>query len=509
VRHAPLLLLTLFAVVALSFPLSDTDLWWHLAAGRSMIESRSWLRVDPFCASSAGTPWIDLHWGFQMLVLGLHRLGGDGLLVATRIGLVLAAWLVALRGRLAWDTAALACLLVFATRLLLDLRPLLVTIPCLVLLWTLLEESELETLPLLGCLGLQCVLANVQGLFLLGPLACAASAAGRWLEHDRPGALRRLALVAGLLAASLANPYGIHAFDLARLVASRIVPSAGNLFSREIPENLPLFSWILQEPGRALPLAWAGFGTALLWRGGTGSRSRALLLAGAALLAMLAIRNLPLLAVASLICVAPRPWTSTWMPAAVAVSAAATLSIAPLRERRWNLPDSWIAPLQRPSDATFAILRASPGAVFHELRVGGWLSWILDRPGSCWADTRLVLHDAAFVRAYLDALDRPDRFDSSAATRKFRYVLLPVASWPRDRPLLVHLLRSPSWRLREGDGAWALLERRDASADAPADSAPLHEVDDRIASRFRANPRLEAFVRSNWLEVRREAERAP
>lgn len=497
--------------MALSFPLSDTDLWWHLAAGRSMVEAQSWLRADPFCRSSAGTPWIDLHWGFQLLVLGVHHLGGDALLVATRIGLVLAAWLVALRGRLAWDTAALACLLVFATRLMLDLRPLLVTIPCLVLLWNLVEDSELDTLPLLGCLGLQLVLANVQGLFLLGPLACAASAAGRWLEHDRSGARRRFALVAGLVLVSVVNPYGIHAFDLARLVASRIVPSAGNLFSREIPENLPLLSWILQEPARGLPLAWAAFGIAFLWRGGTGSRSRALLLVGALLLAMLAIRNLPLLAVACLLSVRPKPWQSLRMPAGIAVSTAVALSISPLLERRWNLPDSWIAPLQRPSDSTFAILRASPGAVFHELRAGGWLSWVLDRPGSCWADTRLVLHDAAFVRNYLDVLDHPDRFDSRATTRGFRYALLPVASWPRDRPLLVHLLRSPSWRLRYCDGAWALLERRDATPDAQAstDNAPLHAVDARIASRFRANPRLEAFVRSNWRDIRRDAGIAP
>src|SRR5687768_10834003 len=60
-------LAALVFVTALT-PVSDGDLWWHLAAGREMIATRSFLRVDPFTLSAAGRPWPDLHWLFQLFV---------------------------------------------------------------------------------------------------------------------------------------------------------------------------------------------------------------------------------------------------------------------------------------------------------------------------------------------------------------------------------------------------------------------------------------------------------
>ncbi len=86
-------LLGLAALAALT-PVADSDIWWHLAAGREMIARRGFLWADPFSLGARGRPWIDLHWLFQLGSYGLFRLGGLAALVAGKAILVAAgAWL--------------------------------------------------------------------------------------------------------------------------------------------------------------------------------------------------------------------------------------------------------------------------------------------------------------------------------------------------------------------------------------------------------------------------------
>ena len=92
VSRAVLLSWTALCVAVLAwtvcFPLTNTDIWWHLSAGRWILEQGRIPRVDPFAAGTAGTPWIDLHWLFQVAALGVHRLGGVAGLVLTKVALV-------------------------------------------------------------------------------------------------------------------------------------------------------------------------------------------------------------------------------------------------------------------------------------------------------------------------------------------------------------------------------------------------------------------------------------
>ena len=48
--------------------LYDSDIWWHLRTGQWIGEHREVPRVDPFTFASAGRPWIDLHWLFEVLL---------------------------------------------------------------------------------------------------------------------------------------------------------------------------------------------------------------------------------------------------------------------------------------------------------------------------------------------------------------------------------------------------------------------------------------------------------
>lgn len=507
VRHAPTIVVVCFAALALSFPLSDTDIWWHLSSARAMLESLSWLRSDPFCTSSLGDPWTDLHWGFQILAFAWWRLGGDTALVALRVVLVVAAVWIALRGRMGWGPAIVAILIVFQMRTFLDLRPLLVSLVALAALWRLLEGAP-SALRWTGAILLQIALANTQGLFLLGPLFALASGCGALLERRKHVAVPHLASAATLVAASLANPWGWNAFDLATRVAGRIVPSASNLFSKEIPENLPLHQWIPAHPGGAIVLAWIAVFAWISLRPGPGWAARALLLAGTGLLACMAVRNLPLFGLAVLLSVENRPVRIPWMLPVCGILVPGLLAAPLLLERRWDDPSSAAAPLRLPDSTTLSLVEREPGPIFHEIRAGGWLSWNLPGRNTCWCDTRLVLHDAAFVADYLDVLRRPDRFEEWSRERGFRFALLPVHEMPDAHPLVVHLLASGSWKLVDCDGAWALFARPDASVPAVdwKDAEGRSRIASRIRERLGDNSRLERLATRSIEALLREAE---
>ncbi len=505
-RALPFFLLAVFVGATFTWPLSDTDLWWHLSAGREMLTRFAWLRSDPFCLSSLGTAWTDLHWGFQLALFSLHRAGGETALIATRGLLVGATVALTLRGRLSWDTLAVAGLVLVGSRLFLDLRPLLVTLLCLAALWIALER-RLDLRSATVAILAQIALVNTQGLFLLGPLFALISAAGLRWEGDAPGARARVLLAAGLAGASLANPWGLDAFSLALRIAHRILPGGDAIFAREIPENAPLWIWLGEDPLRSLPWIWALVVSAFLIRRGPGFVGRTLLLGCGAALSLLAVRNLPFLALALLLSIGSRPWPHPRKLATGVFLLLAALTAPSILERRWNLPGNPVAPTHFPGSSALEALRHHPGPVFHELRIGGWLSWNLPYRGACWADTRLVLHDADFVRAYLAVLDHPSRFQTWSDHQGFQVAVVPVVAWPRFRNLAVHLLHSPHWRLIESDGAWAVFARippRGDSTPVPVAISPSR-IERALQARFQGNSLLESFVRERWASLLDEA----
>jgi len=80
------LLVTMAAVFAMAARVPvDSDGWWHLASGRTIVERGSIPHEDPFSHTKAGTPWVDNGWLTQVGFYLLYRwLGyaGLGLLVA-------------------------------------------------------------------------------------------------------------------------------------------------------------------------------------------------------------------------------------------------------------------------------------------------------------------------------------------------------------------------------------------------------------------------------------------
>lgn len=74
-------LVLLWTFLTCCFPLCDTDFWWHLRTGELIVERGEIPGVDWFTFTDWDKPWIDLHWGFQLLITALYHLGGGRLVV--------------------------------------------------------------------------------------------------------------------------------------------------------------------------------------------------------------------------------------------------------------------------------------------------------------------------------------------------------------------------------------------------------------------------------------------
>jgi hypothetical protein len=79
---------------ALFRPIFNPDLYWHLSAGRRIVELGAIPRTDWLSSTRSGVPWHDFEWLGQLLYYGVHRAGGMGglwLLKGLIVGLIVAA----------------------------------------------------------------------------------------------------------------------------------------------------------------------------------------------------------------------------------------------------------------------------------------------------------------------------------------------------------------------------------------------------------------------------------
>jgi hypothetical protein len=524
-------------------PLSDGDLWWHLAAGREMLRTHAFLRTDPFSSGAAGRPWIDVHWAFQLVVYAIYQLGGLRALVVVK-GLVVAIGALVL-GDVVWRAGRnrahavfVPALLfaLFAARGLLLLRPVIPTLLFLALYVHALERFRhegriaiLAPLPLL-----QVAWSNVQALSMLGPVvvfvyatAACADALGRshdWWPFARElsGGVdmrRAVSVLAGLLTSCLAacfvTPYGLSAVSLPFSLLARLVPGAGNVYSASIAENVP--PWVLDEsaPGRFVHLAIYLAALALCLATARRLRPSHLMLAVAfSALALASNRNVLLLywvaTPIAVVAVGPTLAGLSWRfrqraarragVAALAGSIVAGLSlggVAFARETTIAEPAPWRVPAE---SARRIAERGGKGDVFAADEYGGYLEWQLGRSHRPFIDTRLVLRSRPEFEQYLAIVDEPRLFDEWERAHDFKYVLLPVGYPDRYLALAAHLYKSERWALIYTDGSEVLFARRNELApdERSWDLASTELTDEVLAAlavRFANGPRLHEAAR--------------
>lgn len=186
------------------------DAFWQLAAGHWMIRHHAVLRRNIFSWDLAGKPWINIEWGYDVL-LALVMGGGP------RFGYAFAALLAALtfsgfyrlarvagadRGRAAWLMGAASVL----TLPFWDYRPQIVAYPLAVwfLAWVW-EDRRAGRVPW-RALPLVLIWANVHGSWILAPVWGALEMGLAFMKRDNGRAL--LPWVAALMAVGFINPWG-------------------------------------------------------------------------------------------------------------------------------------------------------------------------------------------------------------------------------------------------------------------------------------------------------------
>ncbi|MBV8610391.1 MAG: hypothetical protein JO034_23395 [Singulisphaera sp.] len=246
------------------FPLKDTDFWWHLRTGDLIRQTGEIPKVDPYTFTMQGSPWIDLHWAFQVALSWGYTHGGVVALNLAKCVITCAAvFLLITARRREWPVwvvvlAWLPALLVLGGRM--YVRP--ETFSLLFLSGFLAILVRWDRSPALAWLlpAIEVCWVNSQGLFVLGLIVLAFALIDAAL---RPGSFAparkawwRVIAPASLLtgAACLVNPYGIvgalYPLQLARTMRNPIFTTSPYRIAELTP--IPLF---IREAGWAnLPL---------------------------------------------------------------------------------------------------------------------------------------------------------------------------------------------------------------------------------------------------------------
>jgi tetratricopeptide (TPR) repeat protein len=262
---ADLFLIGMFLSLAFllgAFPLKDVDYYWHLRTGDLIRQTGRVPTTDIFTYTAApNTPWIDLHWIYQVAISwGFEHAGVVGLNLAkcALTCLALALLVTARRGDwpiwvmlLAWMPA----LMVLSGRM--YIRPETLTLVYLSMFLAVIFRWDriprlAYALPLI-----QVAWVNSHGLFVLGPIILTFGLFDGLLRHGALTAERRswwrtIGLASGgTILACLINPY----FLTGALYPLALAGTMRNpVFSRSIAELMPIPMFIETTGWRNLPL---------------------------------------------------------------------------------------------------------------------------------------------------------------------------------------------------------------------------------------------------------------
>ncbi|MDR3580975.1 MAG: hypothetical protein P4L44_13525 [Oryzomonas sp.] len=251
---------TALAIVALLVRvIVDSDTWFQVAIGRDILRRVEVPRIDHYVAAAFNRPYHDSHWLFQVLLSLADSCGG-----MTAVGLLMIIlWGCTLffcyRASCRWNSTSICCLLVFLAAVACSdrfiPRPEVVSYLMVSVFYYLLQERRVTSVRHLTIFALlQAAWANSHGLFVIGPfmagcyLLSVVISPGR-TEYPEPLAL--LKLIAVLLVATLATPFGIEGWRYAVLLATEAGPNSSSHFQGLI-ELTPTFGKV----ARSFPDFW-------------------------------------------------------------------------------------------------------------------------------------------------------------------------------------------------------------------------------------------------------------
>ena len=490
--------MTVIAVALFSiFPLTDTDIWWHLACAREWVQT--W--------TPSRSPVVNVHEYFQRVVGFVYGIGGAPLLVAFKAvlwGIVFALFLLPQRKPCAESQsksavlvgATLAALVLFVFRYHFEIRPVLFSLLFLGIYWNLLPEilnssshssrtSRLEPRTyflLLFVLVIQWLWCKCQGLYILGPLLAVAVLVSVWLDAWRskiklPKKSRffHVGVVLALFAMPFLHSEGLNLFLYPFGLFDRLVgmsPSA-SVFASEIAENRSPFALLtagenVLECVVMILLCVAGLVIAV-WN---------------VLKGRLGLMPICLFATAFLTFIAERNFV-LFMPVLLYGTVAFSTNHQPPTTNHFLLPTTYFLPstsyfllffllglwtrsllaydssmiaFQRvPVDAaTWMDAHPHEGHLFNDDRAGGYLEFV-NPSEPVYIDGRFILKTADFFERYLRYADNPVLFMHDADSLRIGRAIFPLRYYARWGSLLSALETQEDWNVVYRDSLYIVL----------------------------------------------------
>jgi hypothetical protein len=177
--------LLLIFLLAARTPL-DTDLYWHLAAGRQTWQSGQAMVADTFSFTRAGQPWLNHSWLSQVMLYGLFQVGGSlalGVWMAGLATLSMGLMIAQMRGP-AIFRAFLSVLAVTVAAVVWSPRPQLVSLALFALIGWLLYLYKVQRAKILWLLPfLFWAWSNLHGGWSLGLMWIGIVIAGEACNH--------------------------------------------------------------------------------------------------------------------------------------------------------------------------------------------------------------------------------------------------------------------------------------------------------------------------------------
>ncbi len=253
--------IALAAVVACN-KVWNVDIFWHLKSGQWMLQHGKVLGHDPFSVDGPAT-WVNVHWGFQLVVALIHAVAGFAGLVMLKMALfaaVMAVFALHLRRRIApaWLMLSGAWVILgIETRL--RVRPEAFTYLLLMATLVILESVRrgASVRRLWWLVPINALWVNMHGVFIVGPAAAWAALIGafadRLLRRDRAGGLASGKAVLPLAVATAAcflSPWPVQA-GLHPLLLGTRVSGEERLYSFGVQELRPTY---LMNPFRTFPV---------------------------------------------------------------------------------------------------------------------------------------------------------------------------------------------------------------------------------------------------------------
>ncbi len=462
--------------------MAGSDMWWHLAAGREIIEAGSVRLVDHWSFTAAGQPWNNHEWLADVIYyLWTGAFGVETLVYWKWLVLILTfAILQRVLARLTGDNVSALVLAVVALAIaapFIDVRPHLYSLLGFsVLLWLRLDRvSPLWTLMLLFLLWV-----NLHGGFIFGLMAVGILVFP-WRDPSL-GAIGRAALVvAACTLVCLVNPDGLEVFILPLVYAfdtGSPYRELGEWLSPFRPGGIrsPLFFYFMWAPVLVLLylLPPVRRHTRIPWEG---LALTALTLA----MSLTSRRFIPLFGISLAVLLAPLAALACYrlrLDRVSPVLAAAALLVGLYRLQPYPLQASpafhyLTAEYSYPVDLmNFMEANGIEGDVFAYYNWGGYLHWRTGGGLRVFIDGRAnTIYDTQTYNDYVAVLNSAPGWMKYIDNTGAEFILWPHFKGDGQQKLY-QLLQTGQWRPVYRDSVGWLLARDTASMPAQLKGSP-------------------------------------